>query len=31
VVQDWGRYLCDATMATTILERLMHRCALLEF
>jgi DNA replication protein DnaC len=31
VVQDWGGYLGDATMATTILERLMHRCALLEF
>jgi DNA replication protein DnaC len=25
VVQDWGRYLGDATMATTILDRLMHR------
>jgi hypothetical protein len=22
-VQDWGRYLGDATMATTILDRLM--------
>jgi DNA replication protein DnaC len=31
VVQDWGRYLGDATMATTILDRLMHRCAILEF
>ena len=31
VVQDWGRYLGDATMATTILDRLMHRCAMLEF
>jgi DNA replication protein DnaC len=27
VVQDWGKYLGDATMATTILDRLMHRCA----
>jgi hypothetical protein len=25
VVQDWGKYLGDATMATTILDRLMHR------
>lgn len=31
VAQDWGRYLGDATMATTILDRLMHRCAMLEF
>jgi DNA replication protein DnaC len=31
VVQDWGKYLADATMASTILDRLMHRCAMLEF
>ena len=31
VVQDWARYLGDATMATTILDRLMHRCTMLEF
>ena len=31
VVQDWGKYLGDMTMATTILDRLMHRAALLEF
>jgi len=31
MVQDWGRYLGDATMATTILDRLMHRCTMLEF
>ena len=31
VVQDWGKYLGDATMASTILDRLMHRCAMLEF
>jgi hypothetical protein len=31
VVQDWGKYLADATTATTILDRLMHRCAMLEF
>lgn len=31
VVQDWGKYLGDATMAATILDRLMHRAAMLEF
>ena len=31
VVQDWGPYLGDATMATTILDRLMHHCMMLEF
>lgn len=31
VVQDWGKYFGDATMATTILDRLMHRAAMLEF
>lgn len=31
VVQGWGKYLSDATMATTILDRLMHRCTKLEF
>ncbi|MDO9612836.1 MAG: ATP-binding protein [Serpentinimonas sp.] len=31
VLQDWGKYLGDATMATTILDRLMHRCTMLEF
>jgi DNA replication protein DnaC len=31
VVQDWSKYLGDATMATTILDRLMHRAAMLEF
>jgi DNA replication protein DnaC len=31
VVQDWGKYLGDNTMATTILDRLMHRSTLLEF
>ena len=31
VVQDWGKYLGDNTMSTTILDRLMHRCAMLEF
>ena len=27
IVQDWGKYLSDNTMATTILDRLMHRLA----
>jgi DNA replication protein DnaC len=31
VVQDWGTYLRDSTMSTTILDRLMHHCHLLEF
>ena len=31
VVEDWGKYLGDNTMSTTILDRLMHRSALLEF
>ncbi|WP_313950506.1 IS21-like element helper ATPase IstB [Accumulibacter sp.] len=31
VVQDWGKYLGDQTMASTILDRLMHRSHLLEF
>ncbi|MFN8695014.1 MAG: ATP-binding protein, partial [Burkholderiales bacterium] len=31
VVQDWGKYLGDTTMAGTILDRLMHRSHLLEF
>ena len=31
VVQDWGKYLGDPTMASTILDRLMHRAAMLEF
>ena len=31
IVQDWGKYLGDATMGTTILDRLMHRCVMLEF
>ena len=31
VVQDWGKYLGDNTMATTILNRLMHHAHILEF
>ena len=30
VVQDLGKYLGDATMASTILDRLMHRCVVLK-
>ncbi len=26
VVQDWRKYLADTPMATTILDRLIHRC-----
>jgi DNA replication protein DnaC len=31
IVEDWGKYLRDATMGTTILDRLMHRAVMLEF
>ena len=31
VVQDWGRFLSDATMASAIVDRLMHRCTMLKF
>ena len=31
VVQDWGKYLGDNTMGSTILDRLMHRSTMLEF
>jgi DNA replication protein DnaC len=31
IVRDWGKYLGDATMGTTILDRLMHRAVMLEF
>ena len=31
LVQDWGKYVGDNTMATTILARLMHRAHILEF
>lgn len=31
VLQDWAGYLGDATMASTLLDRLMHRCHALEF
>ncbi len=30
-MQDWGSYLNDNTMSTTILDRLMHHCHLFEF
>ncbi len=29
VVQDWDKYLGDTTMATTIVDHLMHRQAML--
>ena len=31
IVHDWGAYLGDNTMATAILDRLMHRSQELEF
>ena len=31
VIQDWGKYLGDATMGSTILDRLMHHCSMLDF
>lgn len=31
VVHDWGRYPGDATKATTTLDRLMNRCAMMMF
>lgn len=30
VVQDWGKYLGDATMSSTILDRLMLHCSVLD-
>ena len=31
IVEDWGKYLGDNTLSTAILDRLMHRSALLAF
>lgn len=31
IVEDWGKYLGDNTMGTTILDRLMHRSLMLAF
>ena len=31
VIDDWEKYLGDATLSTTILDRLMHRSVLVEF
>jgi DNA replication protein DnaC len=31
VIGDWSKYLGDAALATTVLDRLMHRSTLLEF
>jgi len=30
-VLDWGKYLGDVRIDRTILDMLMHRCAMLEF
>ena len=30
VVQDWGKYLCDMTMAVSILDRPVRRAHLLK-
>jgi hypothetical protein len=31
VVQDWDKHLGDVKMASTLLDRLMHRCTMLAF
>ncbi len=31
VIQDWGTYLGNTIMASTILDQLMHRCRMLQF
>ena len=31
VISDWDKYLGDSALATTILDRLMHRSTLIEF
>ena len=31
VVPDWGKYLGNNTMGSTVLDRLIHRSTLLEF
>ena len=31
IIADWDKYLGDAALASTILDRLMHRSVLLEF
>ncbi len=31
IAHDWGRYLGDATIATTMRDLLIHRYAMLEF
>lgn len=31
IISDWEKYLGDATLTTTILDRLMHRSVLVEF
>jgi len=31
IVADWGKYVGDAALASTVLDRLMHRSTLIEF
>jgi DNA replication protein DnaC len=31
IIDDWAQYLGDSALATTILDRLMHRSVLVEF
>ena len=31
IIADWAPYLGDTTLATTLLDRLMHRSVLIEF
>ena len=31
IIADWDKYLGDSALASTILDRLMHRSVLLEF
>ena len=31
IIDDWAKYLGDAAQTTAILDRLMHRCVLVEF
>lgn len=31
IVSDWDKMLCDATLASAVLDRLMHHCQLLKF
>ena len=31
IVSDWDKMLCDATLASAVLDRVMHHCQLLKF